>query len=265
MATASAEAAAADLGDGEGFYPSARLAAVRAHNRALKKQLGGLRVQLQQLGGRKKTASRQVEGHLGPSRKDFDAAKARILTGLQAECPDNSKKGNVDAPIEGLLGYLNALPDFVSTSSCSGRVAVFCEAADHKKQTGHWAFVSHDVVPDLSPVLEVIRRSATKWATATLKFEPLVLHISCASLSQAQRLVKVVLACGYKNSGMLVGKRVIVAVRSTLKLDIPVAMGGALVVSDAYLLQVLRLANEKMEENFRRTDAFFEALKAEFG
>lgn len=130
-----------------------------------------------------------------------------------------------------MLTYLNGLPHFVSTSSCSGRIAVFCESADHKKQTGHWAFVSHERVHDCSAVIKIIREASTEWATISLKCEPLVLHISCSSLHEAQRLMKVVLGCGYKNSGMLVGKRIMVAVRSTLKLDIPVALEGNLMVS----------------------------------
>eukprot|EP00041_Stephanoeca_diplocostata_P003494 m.35054 g.35054 ORF g.35054 m.35054 type:complete len:85 (+) comp14372_c0_seq7:907-1161(+) len=64
------------------------------------------------------------------------------------------------------------------------------------------------------------------------KFEPLVLHISCADLTTAQRLMKVVLGCGYKNSGMLVGKRIMVGIRSTLKVDVPIAADGELLVSD---------------------------------
>lgn len=146
--------------------------------------------------------------------------------------PTHSYPRSIQAPIEEMLAFLNGLPHFVSTSSCSGRVAVFCESSDHKKQTGHWAFVSHECVADPAAVVAIVRRASMEWAAVSLKCEPLVLHMSCASLPEAQRLMKVVLGCGYKNSGMLVGKRIMVGVRSTLKLDIPVAMDGALLVSD---------------------------------
>ena len=33
---------------------------------------------------------------VGPSRKNFDDEKARVLAGLQSDCEDNSKKGDVD-------------------------------------------------------------------------------------------------------------------------------------------------------------------------
>jgi len=169
---------------------------------------------------------------VGPTRRNFEAEKSRILSGLQSDCEDNSKKGDVDEPIKALLTFLNGLPQFVSTSSCSGRVAVFCETTDHRKHEGHWAYVSHDAIGDAAVVVDTIQRASAEWASVSFKFEPLVLHVSCESLAQAQRLVRVVLACGYKNSGMLVGKRVMVAVRSTLKIDVPVAMDGELLVSD---------------------------------
>eukprot|EP00038_Savillea_parva_P015277 m.219626 g.219626 ORF g.219626 m.219626 type:complete len:278 (+) comp30577_c0_seq1:283-1116(+) len=252
----------------DGQIPSPALMELREQNRNLKRELGRLRQALRAAGHKKEPCPAGngpiAEARTGPSRKEFDTAKERILQGLQSDCSDNSKKGNVDAPIEDLLAFLNGLPDFVSTSSCSGRVAIYCETVDRAKNAGHWAFVSHDLVSDPHAVVDTVRQCTREWASVTLKCEPLVLHVSCATLVQAQRLMRVVLGCGYKNSGMLVGKRIMVGVRSTLKLDVPLAMDGTLMVSDEYILKMLELANEKMMENFRRTDVFFAALKEEF-
>lgn len=63
---------------------------------------------------------------------------------------------------------------------------------------------------------------------------------------------------------MLVGKRIMVAVRSTLKLDVPIAMDSSLVVSKEYLSMLIKLSNEKMVENRQRTDRLLKALKQEF-
>lgn len=38
---------------------------------------------------------------------------------------DRSKKGSLDAPIVELVGLINGHPDYVTTSSCSGRIALF--------------------------------------------------------------------------------------------------------------------------------------------
>ena len=50
------------------------------------------------------------------------------------------------------------------------------------------------------------------------------------------------------------GKRIMVAVRSTLKLDVPIAADKQLLVSPEYLRFLVRLSNEKFAENVVRTD-----------
>ncbi|KAF4821922.1 tRNA wybutosine-synthesizing protein 3 [Colletotrichum siamense] len=113
----------------------------------------------------------------------FTARKHKILQQLSvpdAEYTDASPKGSVDVGIRELIGELNALDGFVTTSSCAGRMSVFLEGK--RKQTssvqegddakdgsaegedtanalatiagpggkgggGTWLYVSHDPVP----------------------------------------------------------------------------------------------------------------------
>ena len=53
---------------------------------------------------------------------DFAEDKVRVLGGV-----DLSRKGSVDAAILPLVGYLNRLDCYYSTSSCSGRLVLFEE------------------------------------------------------------------------------------------------------------------------------------------
>jgi tRNA wybutosine-synthesizing protein 3 len=128
----------------------------------------------------------------------FDALKARTLTAL-----DKSPKGSVDTALLPLLGIINGHRDHVSTSCCSGRIAVYLPAdaseetipQDSKKVVsgkggGQWLFVSHDPVPvpsnnDWDPVRllfnehTIVERSQVSLDSvqepfARLKFEPLV-------------------------------------------------------------------------------------------
>ncbi|KAF2968692.1 hypothetical protein GQX73_g4889 [Xylaria multiplex] len=106
---------------------------------------------------------------------NFSRKKERILELLavpDAEYSDASPKGSVDAGIRELIGEINALDGFVTTSSCAGRVSVFVEgrkaasgekpeaeeeeaarpatlaAVGGKGGGGAWLFVSHDPVAD---------------------------------------------------------------------------------------------------------------------
>ena len=53
---------------------------------------------------------------------EFVRQKSQILDGI-----DLSRKGCVDDPIKDLLQLINKDSEFVTTSSCSGRVILFCE------------------------------------------------------------------------------------------------------------------------------------------
>jgi tRNA wybutosine-synthesizing protein 3 len=87
----------------------------------------------------------------------FESRKSAILKQLAEDFGDKSPKGSLDAPIVELIHYINALPDFVTTSSCSGRIAVFrsgyhvapdCEGGGSaSKGTGTWLLASHAKVP----------------------------------------------------------------------------------------------------------------------
>jgi tRNA wybutosine-synthesizing protein 3 len=54
--------------------------------------------------------------------EEFMNQKSQILDGI-----DLSRKGCIDDPIKGLVQFINEKSDFVTTSSCSGRVILFCE------------------------------------------------------------------------------------------------------------------------------------------
>ncbi|KAJ1967883.1 hypothetical protein H4R34_006341, partial [Dimargaris verticillata] len=59
-----------------------------------------------------------------PQERDYIARKPGIVADLVAAVNDKSPKGGVDVPVQPLLQLLNSHPDYVTTSSCSGRVAV---------------------------------------------------------------------------------------------------------------------------------------------
>lgn len=79
----------------------------------------------------------------------FRDRKAKILSDLNtpdSEYQDLSPKGSVDAGIRELISEINASPDYVTTSSCAGRIAVYLEGAKGAKGGGQWLFTSHDPV-----------------------------------------------------------------------------------------------------------------------
>ncbi|XP_010078425.1 PREDICTED: tRNA wybutosine-synthesizing protein 3 homolog, partial [Pterocles gutturalis] len=128
----------------------------------------------------------------------------------------------------------------------------------HKKNCV-WLMVTHETCTkdDVMAALE----KAT--GDAVLKFEPFVLHVLCQELQDAQLLHSVAIEAGFRNSGITVGRggKVMMAVRSTHCLEVPLSHQGKLMVSEEYIEFLIHVANQKMEENARRIDRFYSCLE----
>lgn len=132
---------------------------------------------------------------------------------LSLEEADRSKKGSLDAPIRDLVRLLNASPNAFTTSSCSGRVALFAEPparapGEKKGKGGEWVHVSHECA-DADAVWEALQKYLTAGAGGTqaprqpltFRFDPFILAAECRSLSDAQGLVRVARECGFGSQG----------------------------------------------------------------
>uniref|UniRef100_A0A3Q1BQC1 tRNA wybutosine-synthesizing protein 3 homolog n=1 Tax=Amphiprion ocellaris TaxID=80972 RepID=A0A3Q1BQC1_AMPOC len=175
---------------------------------------------------------------------------------------DQSKKGNLDRHIQHVVSLINSCQEYFTTSSCSGRIILIdgdSLCSDVQKQNCVWLFVSHEkcTSDDLMSGL------AGSSGDAVLKFEPFVLHVQCRRLEDAQ-LHSVAVNSGFRNSGITVGKtgKTIAAVRSTHCLEVPLSHQGKLLVEREYVDFLTQIANQKMEENLRRIQRFYENLQS---
>ncbi|KAM4871914.1 tRNA wybutosine-synthesizing protein 3 homolog isoform 2-T2 [Thomomys bottae] len=167
--------------------------------------------------------------HLDPGT-EFGRWKAQRLSRA-----DLSRKGSVDEDVVELVWLLNSRDQFVTTSSCAGRILLLDGMVALKKANGD----------------------------AIFKFEPLVLHVQCRQLEDAQFLHSVAIDSGFRNSGITVGKRgkTMLAVRSTHGLEVPLSHKGNLMVTEEYIDFLLNIAHQKMEENKKRIERFYNCLQ----
>ncbi|KAJ5557227.1 hypothetical protein N7494_001142 [Penicillium frequentans] len=232
-----------------------------------------------------------------------------------AEYTDASPKGSVDEGIRDLIRDINVLPGLVTTSSCAGRISVFLEgkkstssvqdvqasvqaqrqfAQSGGKGTGRWLYVSHDpfVLPEsnvsssgtrLFPLhgrFGLVPGDGKPPAGKALQlvrfhFEPLILHIMTATLHQAQPVLAVAAASGFRESGLQglrclegeEGPSPVVAVRSSgLSLESVIGYcddddSGAepvvrSLVTEEYLEMLIKMANERFAVNADRRERF---------
>ncbi|XP_074007950.1 tRNA wybutosine-synthesizing protein 3 homolog isoform X1 [Numenius arquata] len=187
----------------------------------------------------------------------------------KAQClgrADGSRKGGLDERAAGVVQLLNGRPRFCTTSSCSGRLVLLQGPPAVREARGGilkkncaWLMVTHELCTkgDVMTALE----KAT--GDVVLKFEPFVLHVLCQELQDAQLLHSVAIDSGFRNSGISVGRggKIMMAVRSTHCLEVPLSHKGKLMVSEEYIEFLIHVANQKMEENMRRIDRFYKRLE----
>lgn len=188
---------------------------------------------------------------------EFKRWKAQCLSKA-----DLSRKGSVDEDVLEIVQLLNGQEQFFTTSSCAGRIILLdrsVNGSEVQKQNCCWLLVTHKacVKDDVIVALQKAK------GDAILKFEPLVLHVQCRQLQDAQILHSVAIDSGFRNSGITVGKRgkTMLAVRSTHGLEVPLSHQGKLMVTEEYINFLLKIANQKMEENKKRIERFYHCLQ----
>ncbi|XP_068821947.1 tRNA wybutosine-synthesizing protein 3 homolog isoform X2 [Capricornis sumatraensis] len=155
---------------------------------------------------------------------EFKRWKAQCLSKA-----DLSRKGSVDEDVLEIVQLLNGQEQFFTTSSCAGRIILLdgsINGSEVQKQNCCWLLVTHK---------------------ACVKDD---VH-------------SVAMDSGFRNSGITVGKRgkIMLAVRSTHGLEVPLSHQGKLMVTEEYINFLLKIANQKMEENKKRIERFYHCLQ----
>ncbi|KAI9495415.1 methyltransferase TYW3-domain-containing protein [Zychaea mexicana] len=221
-----------------------------------------------------------------------------LVETLDSERRDKSPKGFIDAPILELIHTINKHPHYYTTSSCSGRVAVYCENR-HNDDTstnkgGIWLYVTHDpvTIPEQADNDWIVKLffgtdrrvvfSNSSHNTSVspqeimhkqmiyFKFEPLILHVEAETQEACMRLNGLAYQAGYQNSGITASRtREMLAIRSTHKIDTPIGYvdtkSGDIkcLVDPTYLFLLLHMSNAKFTQNAERMKAFEEMMLKE--
>ncbi|XP_010655400.1 tRNA wybutosine-synthesizing protein 2/3/4 isoform X2 [Vitis vinifera] len=202
---------------------------------------------------------------------EFEKRKAATLASMGSTEPDKSPKGTIDRHIVPLLSAINRHNSYFTTSSCSGRISILSQPSPaatnaHKKaRGGSWLFITHDLA-DPNSVLALLFPTtgcSSQHDDLVFRFEPFIVAVECKDVAAAQLLVSTAVSCGFRESGITsVSKRVMVAVRCSIRLEVPLGGGGRVLVSPEYVRYLVGIANDKMETNRRRTEGFLQALQS---
>ncbi|KAH0933529.1 hypothetical protein HID58_010646 [Brassica napus] len=206
---------------------------------------------------------------------EFEKRKAATLASIRSSVTDKSPKGFLDEPILPLLETINHHPSYFTTSSCSGRISILSQpkplsttnpSSKKKARGGSWLYITHDPA-DPESVLHLLfsppSEPLDQPSELVFRFEPLIIAVECKDVRSAQFLVATAISAGFRESGITCcgeGKRVIIAIRCSIRMEVPLGDTGKVMVSREYVRFLVDVANEKMVANRKRTDGFGFAL-----
>ena len=173
---------------------------------------------------------------------------------------DKSKKGIIDKEIRPLVQLISKLPNFYTKSSCSGRIVLLKKKSD-RKQEAEWLFVKHGTV-----TFDEIAKTFNKLPKEDVWFkqEPLIMHVCCTSLYDANKLLKLSKNF-FKRSGIIgIKKFFTLEIIGTDTMDTLIARNSKLLVSENYLRILIQEANKKLKRNSKKIKDYYQHLKASF-
>lgn len=153
---------------------------------------------------------------------------------------DKSKKGDIDKRAIPLITTINQLPNYYTTSSCSGRVYLWTGSG--KKNETIWINMSHDLI-DESFLTPSKPHNGLIW----LRFEPFIMHICCQDLESANSLLQEVHKLYKKSSILSISNKIIIEIRSSELIEMPLLDNNEpLFPTEKYPL-LINMINTKMD------------------
>ncbi|KAK9907001.1 hypothetical protein M0R45_002533 [Rubus argutus] len=158
---------------------------------------------------------------------EFEKRKAATLASLRSEETDKSPK--VPAPVES--------PSSPNPRAKESKKKPQAAPALHHSRPGRSRLRPR---PHLPPPIQPHLRDDQN--DLVFRFEPLIIAVECKDVASAQSLVSKAIACGFRESGITnSNKRVIIAIRCSIRLEVPLGSNREIMVSREYLRVTWRI------------------------
>ncbi len=167
-----------------------------------------------------------------------------------------------DEEVAEIIGALNRLDNFYTTSSCSGRVVLICIPEMGAKREAEFIGKWHRAVTK-EEVSEAIK--TPKKGELWLISQSPILHVSCRGLEKAKTLLRIAIESGFKYSGIkAISKdngKVMVEIMSTERMDVPLGKDNEIFCSDTYIAYIVQKANFMLTRGKSKLKRFYYGLE----
>ncbi len=145
------------------------------------------------------------------------------------------KNGKVDLGVKRILDIINGVPEYYTTSSCSGRVVVLSLPELGDKKNASFLNKWHEP-PVTSDDLKKTLEKHTSSNMVFLQMQAPIFHVCCSSIDAADRLVKIGILAGLKNSSIKrFSSPYLVELNGTERMDVPLCGQGKAFWNVSYL------------------------------
>ncbi len=170
------------------------------------------------------------------------------------------RNSSIDSWIKEIADTINSSEDFVTLSSCSGRIAIMDmpEFGDKRNSVflGKW----HDP-PSVHEVIEAVRSGRMEtWFI----MDPPIIHVACRNSEIAFKLLKCLNESGFRRSGIISGKRNVIEISSSERVEFLAARNGTILADEMMISENLQKSLEKLEKSRSRFLGFQNRFKEVF-
>ncbi len=170
---------------------------------------------------------------------------------------DALSQNKVDPDIRELLDLINSFKEYATLSSCSGRICVINIPKLWDKVGAEFLGKWHREVS----VEEVKAAAEYCKDVGWLILDPPIIHVACADLNAAKKLLNIANNSGFRRSGLISVKNLVVEIASLDRMELPISIKCKLIIPESYLKLVTDFANKKLnraKEKLRRFKSFLE-------
>jgi tRNA wybutosine-synthesizing protein 3 len=179
-------------------------------------------------------------------KKEFLDAKEKALKSLTEAC----MQGKVDEAVLPILELINNIEGFYTSSSCAGRIVLLEIPMIGDKRHANFLGIWHRTIEPQE--LVAASKNATQGYLWLLAQAPII-HIGAQSLPLAEKMVKNAISAGFKNSAIRsIGKKIILELASTERLDAPIGRDGCLFCDEKQIFLLTEISNEVIQRSLEK-------------
>jgi tRNA wybutosine-synthesizing protein 3 len=156
------------------------------------------------------------------------------------------EEGEVDLRIIDTLNILNSKGNYYTTSSCAGRIILIELEEIGGKKESNFIYKSHEKV-DYKDIWRIINEYSGDKMLFLIVNSPII-HVVCRDIGSAKKLIGISKDSGFKYSSIFsIEGKIIVEIRSTEKMDVPVVKDCKVYPSEEYIMMLVGIGNQLID------------------